>query len=224
LVLFSKKTYFAFPCLPPGYRNRNEAKPPEGHIVTAVQSLEHGEHAEHAAHAPGGTRAAILVAVLAAILAICEQRAKHAEIRLEEASIGATDSWAQYQAKSTRAIIARDLADLFDAARPPGTAASESEASVIKRLRDDASHYENGAGGKDEIAKHARALEAERDHLIDETHAYHNAAAALELGIVLSTASAITAAPALLALAGLVGAVGVVLGFLGYLAPAIGAL
>jgi len=192
--------------------------------VTAVQSLEHGEHAQHAAHGAGGTRAAMLVAVLAACLALCEQRAKHAEIRLEEASIGATDAWGQYQAKSTRAMIAKDLADMFESARAPGSAPQPDELAVIKRLRDDAAHYEAGSDGKDEIAKRARALEHERDDLIEQAHTYDNAAAALELGIVLATASAITAATPLLVVAAFVGAAGIVFGLLGYFAPAIGAL
>ena len=180
--------------------------------------MEHGEHAEHAAHS-GGTKAALLVAVLAAMLAICEQHAKHAEIKLEESSIGATDAWGQYQAKSTRAMIARDLADGFEAAQPENGAADAREMAVVKRLRDDATHFEHGKDGKEEIGKHARELEAERDSLIEQVHAYDNAAAALELGIVLSTASAITAAGPLLILAGCVGFAGVVLGILGYLAP-----
>jgi hypothetical protein len=188
--------------------------------------MEHGEHAEHAAHS-GNTRAALLVAVLAAVLAICEQQAKHAETRLEESSIGATDAWAQYQAKSIRVTIARDLADVVAAGNAgAATNAPASTASIAleKRLRDDAAHYEHGADGKDAIAARAKALGEERDYAVRQTHAFDNAAALLELGIVLSTASAITAAKPLLITAALVGLVGLVLGILGYVAPALGAL
>jgi hypothetical protein len=190
--------------------------------MTAHTALEHQEHAEHAAHT-GGNKPALLVAVLAALLAICEQRAKHAEIRLEESSIGATDLWGQYQAKSTRAMIARDLADVFGAA-PSAAPADDRETKILKRLEDDADHYEHGKDGKDAIAKHAHDLEEERDHAIEETHAYDNAAAALELGIVLATASAITKSKPLLLLALCVGILGVVLGILGYVAPTLAAL
>jgi hypothetical protein len=185
--------------------------------MTAHQALEHQEHATHAAHT-GGNRPALLVAILAALLAICEQRAKHAEIRLEESSIGATDSWSQYQAKSTRAMIARDLADVF-ASAPAAGPADDREQKILQRLRDDADHYEHGKDGKDAIAKHAHELEDERDRAIEETHAYDNAAAALELGIVLATASAITASKRLLLLALAVGIFGMALGILGYVAP-----
>ncbi len=189
--------------------------------MTAHTALEHQEHAEHAAHS-GGNKPALLVAVLAALLAVCEQRAKHAEIRLEESSIGATDAWGQYQAKSTRSMIAKDLADVFGAT--PSTTADDRETKIIQRLRDDADHYEHGKDGKDAIAKHAKELEEERDHAIEETHAYDNAAAALELGIVLATASAITQSSKLLLFALCVGILGVVLGVLGYVAPTIAAL
>jgi hypothetical protein len=189
-----------------------------GDRMTAHQALEHQEHATHAAHT-GGNRPALLVAILAALLAICEQRAKHAEIRLEESSIGATDSWGQYQAKSTRAMISRDLADVF-AAGP----ADDREQKILQRLRDDADHYEHGKDGKDAIAKHAHELEEERDRAIEETHAYDNAAACLELGIVLATASAITQSNRLLLLALAVGILGVCLGVLGYVSPSLAAL
>jgi hypothetical protein len=190
--------------------------------MTAHSALEHQEHAEHAAHA-GANKPALLVAVLAALLAICEQRAKHAEIRLEESSIGATDLWSQYQAKSTRALISRELAEVFGAA-PSAAAVDDRQQKILAQLRDDAEHFEHGKGGKDEIAKHAHELEAERDHAIEETHAYDNAAAALELGIVLATASAITRSSPLLIVALCVGILGVALGVLGYLDPSVAAL
>ena len=64
--------------------------------------LEHTEHAEHLAHGhghsddPDGRRnqmAALLVAVLAVGLALSEQGAKHAEIRVQQDSILAADAW-----------------------------------------------------------------------------------------------------------------------------------
>ena len=91
-------------------------------------------------------------------------------------------------------MIARDLADVFGAA----PSADDRQTKIIQRLRDDADHYEHGKDGKDAIAKHAKDLENERDHAIEETHAYDNASAALELGIVLATASAITKSSKLL--------------------------
>jgi len=195
----------------------------------SIKALEHSEHAEHAHHADhgggghsGGTQAALAVAIMAAGLALCEQQAKHAEIRVEEASIGAADTWAQYQAKSIRAALSRDLADVVSTS-PGGPAQAHADA-VMARLRSDADHYEHGEDGKEAIAKKARHLEEVRDHSIEQTHTFDNAAAALELGIVLSTASAVTATRKLLILAIVVGLAGAILGVLGVIAPEVAAI
>jgi hypothetical protein len=125
-------------------------------------------------------------------------------------------------------MISRDLADVLAAGPAPGVSgpgpADDREQKLVQRLRDDAEHYEHGKNGKDDIARHAHDLEEERDQAIEATHAYDNAAAALELGIVLATASAITASNRLLLLALFVGVLGVVLGVLGYASPSFAAL
>jgi hypothetical protein len=182
------------------------------------KALEHSEHAEHAAH--GSTQAALLVAVLAAGLALCEQQAKHAEIRVQASSIGAADTWSQYQAKSIRGTLARDLADVTAALSAGANPDAQAKAGALaERLRKDVDHYEHGDDGKDAIAKHAHAQEAERDHAIEQTHTFDNAAASLELGIVLATASAVTRTRKLLLLAAVVGLLGAVIGVLGVIAP-----
>jgi hypothetical protein len=67
------------------------------------ETLEHHEHAEHIAHGNDAHEAAapyrrfnqmaaLLVAVLAAGLAITEQGAKQAEIRVQQNAIAATDA------------------------------------------------------------------------------------------------------------------------------------
>lgn len=187
------------------------------------KALEHSEHAEHAAH--GSMQAALVVAVLAAGLAVCEQQAKHAEIRVQASSIGAADTWSQYQAKSIRATLARDLADVTAAlGAGAGADAQARAAAVVDRLRKDIDHYEHGEDGKDAIARLAHAQEATRDHAIEQTHTFDNAAASLELGIVLATASAVTRTRALLLLAVLLGLAGAVIGVLGVVNPEIVAL
>jgi hypothetical protein len=198
----------------------------------SIKALEHSEHAEHAHHADqgdhgshGGSQAALAVAIMAAVLALCEQQAKHAEIRVEENSIGAADTWAQYQGKSTRTTLARDLADVVSAI--PKGATPEDQArvtAVMTRLRTDADHYEHGDDGKEATSKRARHLEEVRDHAIEQTHTFDNAAASLELGIVLATASAVTSTRKLLFLAIAVGIAGAIMGVLGVVAPEIAAI
>ncbi len=87
-------------------------------------------------------------------------------------------------------------------------------------MRSDRERYDNDPKtGKEALANRAREYEETRDHQVERSHTYDNAAASLELGIVLSTASVITNAKLLLYFAYLMGAIGVVLGVFGAVAP-----
>lgn len=207
------------------------------------KSLEHREHAEHLAHhgatpatdragaepehtyARSSQLAALLVAVLAATLAISEQGARHAEIRLQENAVFATDAWAQYQAKSTRAALSKDVAAIISVLGTGDSAIMERRAVLLGQLRQDQERFESDPGdGKTAIATRARGFEAVRDTALEQTHAYHNASAAMELGIVLATASAIIRARPLILMALAIGIAGVVFSVLGLLAPELGAI
>jgi hypothetical protein len=203
------------------------------------KTLEHHEHAEHLAHggsheasahgvdahARNSQMAALLVAVLAAGLAVTEQGAKHAEIRLEENSIAATDAWAQYQAKSTRGTLSKDLADMLTVQAVADPEQKARRDRLLERLYQDADRFENDPkDGKAAIATRARAFEAEREHSLEQTHAYDNGAAAMELGIVLATASAIIRARPLILMALAIGVSGFTFALLGFFAPELGAL
>ncbi len=199
--------------------------------------LEHSEHAEHLAHGHGhghdgggaearrNQMAALLVAVLAAGLAITEQGAKQAEIRVGQNAILATDAWAQYQAKSIRGTFSNDLSELVGAIGIADADTMAKRAKLIERLKRNQLKYENDPkDGKGAIAHRAKAFEEARDHSLEQTHAYHNGAAAMELGIVLSTASAIIKSRMLIMFALCVGIGGAVFAVLGWVAPEYGAL
>ncbi len=216
-------------------------------MTTALRTLEHHEHAEHMAHAhapeehaeqpahpapeshgPNPAQwSALLVAFLAAGLALSEQGAKHAEIKVQQLAIDTADAWAQYQAKSIRSTVARDLAEVVATIDPPATdaAALARRDKVIAALQADEKTYDSDPkDGKDAIARRARDFEVERDHALEETHAYHNGSAAMELGIVLATASAITRSRPLILVAMGLGVLGVVLSVLGMFKPEYGAM
>jgi hypothetical protein len=206
------------------------------------KTLEHHEHAEHlahdeagheekpghgeaAGHAHGNQMAALLVAVLAAGLAVTEQGAKHAEIRVQENAVFATDAWGQYQAKSTRGTFTKDLSDLITVIGAADPAVVEQRKALLERLKGDQERFENDPkDGKGAIAERARKFEEERDQSLEQTHAYHNGAAAMELGIVLSTASAITRSRLLILMGLAFGIAGAVCAILGMIAPEYGAL
>lgn len=204
------------------------------------KTLEHGEHATHIAHEaehPGhhadqtGKRllsaqiAALVVATLAAGLALSEQGAKHAEIKVQENLVDATDAWAQYQAKSTRSALSRDIVQLIAVLGPAAdSAVADRRDRAIEALKADEDRYINDPkDGMKAIANRAHEFEHARDHALEQTHAYHNGSAAMELGIVLATASAIIGSRLLLGFAGVIGVVGAWCAVAGYVAPEFGA-
>lgn len=209
--------------------------------MTAIRTLEHSEHAGHLAHGDHGDAAAhahveraavsaqwaaLLVAFLAAGLAVAEQGAKHAEIRVQQSSIDAADAWAQYQAKSTRSTISKDIAMVVAALdNPTEPAAVARREKALETLRRDQERYDNDPkDGREAIGHRAHEFEHTRNHSLEQTHAYHNASAAMELGIVLTTASAIIKSRPLIFLSLGLGVAGVILMALGYFAPEYGAL
>jgi hypothetical protein len=179
------------------------------------ETLEQHEHAEHAAES-GRRYSALLIAVLAAGLAFAEQGAQHAQAEMSAKAIAAADLWAQYQAKSIRANEAKDLATVLTVTGP----ASPARDAVIAQLRGDATRFENdGNTGKAAIANQARALEAARDASHDRLEGFDHAAAAFQLGIVLTTASVITRSLMLVIGGGVLGAAGAALSVLGLIRP-----
>ena len=191
------------------------------------ETIVHHENAEHAAHAAahGGKHAALLIAILAAVLALSEQQAKKAEIAVQENSILAADAWNQYQAKSVRAALAQDLARLGATLDQPVQAELVAERrGVLRQFQADLIHYEaDGKDGKTAIAARAQAFEAARQDALERTHSFDNAGAALELGIVLATASVVTMSRLLFRFAGVLGVAGAALSVLGATAPSLGA-
>jgi len=184
-----------------------------------MSTKHESEEAAHVAHS--NKHAALVIAVLAAALAVCEQQAKHAEVELTEKAVLAADSWSQYQAKSIRAAAAHDLgsvtASLDDAATPERAALRQK---VLKQLADDEMHYnKDPKTGKEAIAEQAHRYEEERATALERSHSLDNAAAALDLGIVLATASVITSAGPLLVFSYVMGITGLVLGVSAVLAP-----
>ena len=170
-------------------------------MYASTKALEHSEHAEHVAHAHAehdhrpqeaqsavhernSRMAALLVAVLAAALAVTEQGAKHAEIRVQVNSVFATDAWAQYQAKSTRGTVSREFADMIGVLGAGDAALMDRRRVLLDQLKEAQARFETDPlDGKAAIAKRARAFEEERERSLEQTHAYHNGAAAMELGI-----------------------------------------
>jgi CHASE3 domain sensor protein len=185
------------------------------------EALETHEHAEHAAEG-GRKHTALLIAVLAAGLAFCEQGAQHADTRMTESAVAASDTWGEYQAKSIRANEARDFAAI---ASVLPAASADALTAAQEHFKQDAVRFENDPQtGKAAIAAHAKALEAERDHAHERLEAFDNAAAALQLGIVLTTASVITGSLMLVFGGAALGLIGGIIAILALIDPGLAAL
>ena len=196
--------------------------------MEAHEAHEHHEHLEHTAH--GGEhghnnkRIAILIAVLAALLAIVDSGGKSAQNEQVTRNIEASDTWAFYQAKTIRSTILRTSSSLVEAVVPDGLPA-DKQAKVAAALADwkqKADLYDSdpkGGEGRKELMDKAKHLTVERDHAGNAYHNFEYGAAALQLGIVLASASVITGMPVLAGVAVGLGALGTLLGGLGWVAP-----
>src|ERR1700683_3169284 len=94
------------------------------------QAHEHLEHAAHGHSPTGHTRAAIIIAIMAAALALMEFASKNAESNYLMNHIAASDTWAQYQAKGVRRTVLTSEAELLQSL--PGA----NDPQVQKRIAD----------------------------------------------------------------------------------------
>ena len=190
-----------------------------------IHEVAHHDHHE-GGHGEGGghpktsrnRKIAVLISVLAALLAITEAGGKSAQNTSLSANIHANDLWAFYQAKHIRSTTLRTAADALELSAP----ASEAVTKKVADWRATAQRYdsepETGEGRK-ELAAKAKVAEATRDHALASYHMYEYGAAALQIAIVLASASVVTGTLVLSFVAGGLGAIGVVFALLGWLAP-----
>lgn len=177
-------------------------------IEHAREGLEHAHH--HSAHGdehptPGGARGvAILIAILAALLAICDMGAKSAQTSYLTYHIALSNDWSFYQAKNARAVIRGLEANLLeiqpnaqDEAVQKKIAAARAE---IARLRD-----EPGGDGMKQLMEKARANETQRNHYEHQYHLYEMIVGALQIAIVLASVSVVTRMALLSYAAGAIG-------------------
>jgi Domain of unknown function (DUF4337) len=176
------------------------------------------EHLEHAAHEHGGstshTRAAIIIGIMAAVLAITEFVAKDAQTDYLTNHIAASDTWAQYQAKSVRRTILIAQADLLESM--PAT----SDPAVKKRIADARANAERmrsepGADGMEQLAEKAQEQEHDRDHAMNRYHMLEIASGGLQIAIVLASISVVINLPAFMLVSVLVGGASAIYALLG---------
>jgi Domain of unknown function (DUF4337) len=174
-----------------------------GELEHANEHLEHAAHG-HGEHGPSHARTAIVIAILAAALALTEFAGKDAQTDYLTNHIAASDTWAQYQAKSVRRAVLASEAELLE------SLSANPDAGVRKRIDDARANAERmksepGADGMDQLAEKAHEQEHLRDHAMHRSHSLEIASGGLQIAIVLASISVVINLPLFLI-------VGIVLG------------
>lgn len=171
-------------------------------------------------------RIGILIAVMAAILALVEAGGNNAGQDALRGTIEASNTWAFFQAKTIRMTTlnaeARAL-ELHAASMDDGPARKEM-AKAIEEWRATAKRYDSEPDtgeGRKELSVRAKQIEQARDTAAAANATFDLASSALQLGILLASASVVTSLIWLAYLGGGLGALGACIGVMGLVAPQI---
>jgi hypothetical protein len=172
----------------------------------------HG-HVDHG----GNKGVALLISVLALVLAFSETLGKSAQTAALAANIEASNLWSFFQAKTIRQTTLRTAAEQTELA-----ASSEAAKKQVAKWKETVQRYQNEPDtneGRDQLVARAKAAEKKRDTSMAAYHHYELASAAVQIAIVLASASIITAMAALVWIAAGLGLLGVVFCAIGFFAP-----
>jgi hypothetical protein len=178
--------------------------------VETQDVLEHVEKAEEASERREdfGRRAAVLVSVMAALLAIASLAGSRASTEAILAQAKASDTFNEYQANSLkRHVNTDDAAQLrILASGTPAQEAAEQQAASLEQAV--AEKYQPS---QDALLPAAQDLEHERDLAESRHRGFQSAEAAFQLGIVLSSIAIVARSARLLGAGGVLGIVGLLL-------------
>ncbi|MBF0097615.1 MAG: DUF4337 domain-containing protein [Magnetococcales bacterium] len=190
-----------------------------------IHEAAHSHHeGEHGGEGGGKRLVAIMISVLACLLALVETGANGSQSSQIAHNIEASDLWAFYQAKTIRKTTMETVAELMEASKPANLS-TDQEAVWSKRIadwRNTAARYESEPDkgeGRKELRARAIAAQKIRDKAAAAHHMFEYGAAALQIAIVMASASVVTGTVMLVWGAGFLGVVGVAFGLLGWLAP-----
>lgn len=189
-----------------------------------MEIREHQEAIHEAGHSHNNKRVALLIAILAALLALTEMRGKSTQLESLAANIEAANLWSFFQAKTIRQTTLRTAAESLEtvAATDSSKSGAEALAKRVQAWRATAERYETEPStreGRKELMARAKSAEERRDRALSAYHLFEYGAAALQLAIVLVSASLIAGVAWLTWAGGVLGAVGTGFALLGWLAP-----
>jgi hypothetical protein len=166
---------------------------------------------------------ALLIAALAALLAIVQTTGDNAAQDALKLNIDASNLWSFYQAKTIRQTSLRTAAEMLELERD--TVAPERRDAFAERIatwRATVARYESEPEtneGRKELLERAKAAEQARDHALAADNMYDVASAALQLAIVLASASVVVAVSWLAWAAAGLGGLGLLFAGMGWFAP-----
>jgi hypothetical protein len=172
----------------------------------------HG-HADHG----GNKGVALLISVLALVLALSETLGKSAQTSALGYNIEASNLWAFFQAKTIRQTTLRAAAEQMEV-----LSESEKAKKQIDTWKKTAARYQDEPDtgeGRNQLAARAKEAEKKRDLSLARYHHYEMSSAAVQIAIVLASASIITTMPALFWAAGALGLVGIGFCIVGFWFP-----
>jgi hypothetical protein len=188
----------------------------------AVEIQETQEQIEKA-HEMHNKRAALMIIVLAALLAISEMAGKSAQTESIALNIEANDLWAFYQAKTIRSTVLRTAIETASLLPVEGNAAlGEARKKQLESWQKTADRYESDPASKEgrkELAERAKSTMEERDRKLNIYHEFEYGSAALQLAIVMASAAVITSIVLLEFVSAGLGLVGLGLALVGWFAP-----
>ena len=165
----------------------------------------------------GNKRIALLISVLALVLAFAETLGKAAQTAAISYNIEASNLWAFYQSKTIRRTVLRTAAQEMAV-----HADSPKAKEVIAEWKKTAERYQNEPDtgeGRDQLEARAKTAEKKRDAAMASYHHYEVSSAAVQIAIVLASASIIAAVPALTWLATTLGLAGIGFCIVGFWFP-----
>ncbi|HEY0147595.1 MAG TPA: DUF4337 domain-containing protein [Allosphingosinicella sp.] len=191
----------------------------------------HEERAESHAADRFRNRAALLIAMLAAVLAIGELGGGNATDDMIGSNIKASDTWAFYQAKNVRQNLYKLAAEELETDLAAGALPADQRASAETRLKDyratierydsepdaDAPNDPLKGEGKKQLSARAKAHEAAFEEASARDNNFDLAEVALQLALVLGSVAILALNRWVLAIAVTLGAIGAVLTLNGFL-------
>ncbi|MBI5910167.1 MAG: DUF4337 domain-containing protein [Betaproteobacteria bacterium] len=185
-------------------------------------SAGHGHGPAH--HDEGSKKIGLLIAILALVLAFSETLGKGAQTQALSLNIEVSNLWTFFQAKTVRLTMMKTAAETaaLELAQTTDPKAKDVIDKQIAGWRKTAERYDSEPEtneGRKELAARAKATEQKRDRALAAYHNYELASGAVQIAIVLASASIITGLAVLVWIAAALGAVGVAFSLIGFFWP-----